>query len=320
MTAWDYSQHVLIVDQNAAKGPINVATYEAAGVHGLIHKATEGVYYRDSLFPSNIAAAQAAGWFTGAYCFLNGADDPVAQADFFFDYVGSHVNDCALFLDVEALPKTKDPSYALVEAVLSRLRERGVMQVIPIYTGSWYWKGHLGNPNGAALTPYLWDSAYITGTGSPQQLLGNIPPGGNGSGVTPDYFAAYGGWEIGNRILRQFTSSAVIGNKQYDCSVFYGSLQQLQALLIPGAAPQPPIPVTEEEMEYCYLRTDSKGHVYWINLAANTKQYLNNGTLVQQWQFLLALAGFKDNGTISEMPDNFLAQMSNVTAGGLQTP
>jgi hypothetical protein len=137
-----------------------------------------------------------------------------------------------------------------VEQFFVDMRSAGVVQPIGIYTGRWYWggpgsPGHMGNPDGRHLGR-LWDSNYVNGAGDPWALLGDLQPGDMaGRGVTPDYFPAYGGWDLESRLMRQFSSSALIQDMSIDVSVFYGTRNDLATAwwagsIEPGpAAPAP---------------------------------------------------------------------------------
>lgn len=50
-------------------------------------KATEGIGFRDALFPHNWHGMKSNGIVRGAYDFAHPANDPVAEADYFFTYV-----------------------------------------------------------------------------------------------------------------------------------------------------------------------------------------------------------------------------------------
>lgn len=65
----------------------NFPTLKANGVFGIIHKASQGLNYRDPAYAMRRTAAQAAGLLWGAYHFLD-SSDPVAQAKFFIECSG----------------------------------------------------------------------------------------------------------------------------------------------------------------------------------------------------------------------------------------
>jgi lysozyme len=63
------------------------AALRNAGIMAIIHKASQGLRYRDPEYTARRDAAQAAGMLWGAYHFLD-STDPVAQADAFLEASG----------------------------------------------------------------------------------------------------------------------------------------------------------------------------------------------------------------------------------------
>lgn len=102
----------VVIDLSHHNSQVNMAAVAAAGVYGVIHKATQGWKYADPRYQPNHDAALDAGLLWGAYHFGVGADG-VAQADFFLSTVQPDGN-TLLVLDFEA--NTADSSMDLVEA------------------------------------------------------------------------------------------------------------------------------------------------------------------------------------------------------------
>lgn len=71
---------------NAVKDA-NFAGLKAVGILGIVHKASQGLHYRDPAYKERRIAAQAAGLLWGAYHFLDNTDAK-AQADFFLECSG----------------------------------------------------------------------------------------------------------------------------------------------------------------------------------------------------------------------------------------
>lgn len=86
----DLSHFNNVTDFNAVK---------ADGIVGIIHKATEGTDYTDSMYHTRRSQALAAGLWWGAYHFATG-DDAVAQAEYFLSVVNPAPTDL-LVLDFE---------------------------------------------------------------------------------------------------------------------------------------------------------------------------------------------------------------------------
>jgi lysozyme len=88
----------------------NIAKVQAAGVLGVIHKATQGAIYVDPTLAANRKRLEAAGLLFGAYHFGT-AGDASAQAEALLKAIGK---DCLLVLDFEPNPQGQDMS--LLEA------------------------------------------------------------------------------------------------------------------------------------------------------------------------------------------------------------
>ena len=65
---------------------IDFGRVKAAGIVGLIHKATAGTGFKDKMYPINRAKALDAGLLWGAYHWGVGDADPQSQVQFFLDY------------------------------------------------------------------------------------------------------------------------------------------------------------------------------------------------------------------------------------------
>jgi lysozyme len=88
----------------------NISEVKQAGILGIIHKATQGMSYKDPTFSANRKRIQDAGFLFGAYHFGT-SGDASAQADYFLTVAGS---DALLVLDFEPNPQGHDMS--LLEA------------------------------------------------------------------------------------------------------------------------------------------------------------------------------------------------------------
>lgn len=72
----------VVVDVSHHNGNIDLGKAKAAGIVGVIHKATQGTSMVDNMYQQNRTKAQAAGLLWGAYHFAT-LGDGAAQADFF---------------------------------------------------------------------------------------------------------------------------------------------------------------------------------------------------------------------------------------------
>jgi lysozyme len=102
----------VIVDLSHHNGNVDLARAQAAGIVGVIHKATQGTGYTDPMYQANKANAQDAGLLWGAYHFGVGADG-VEQADHFLQVVQPGAQDL-LVLDFES--NRHGPTMTLEEA------------------------------------------------------------------------------------------------------------------------------------------------------------------------------------------------------------
>lgn len=101
-----------VIDLSHHNGNVNLQKAAAAGVVGVIHKATQGTGFVDPLYAANRKAAGAAGLLWGAYHFGTGAD-PVVQAKKFLQVAAAGPQDL-LVLDFE--PNTQGVTMNLDQA------------------------------------------------------------------------------------------------------------------------------------------------------------------------------------------------------------
>jgi lysozyme len=146
-----------IVDVSHYNGHPDFQRAKAAGIVGVIQKATQSTSFTDPTFASNRSSISEAGLLFGAYHFGVGGDG-VEQADFFLNVVQPREQDI-LVLDFEANPQ--GPSMTLEEA-------RAFVTHVNATTGRWpglysghYLKELLGSANDPVLTNcWLWLAQY----------------------------------------------------------------------------------------------------------------------------------------------------------------
>ena len=171
-----------VIDLSHHNGSVDFARIAAAGVLGVIHKATQGTDTVDPLYAERRGAARAAGLLWGAYHFGTGADG-VAQAVHFLDVVGADPA-TLLVLDFEGNPQ--GPSMTLEEARAFVTHVQGVTGRYPgFYSGHdvkdllgthtdpvlarcWFWLSQYGP---TAVVPPNWSSwtlwQYTDGAAGP---------------------------------------------------------------------------------------------------------------------------------------------------------
>jgi hypothetical protein len=197
---------------------LNVEQVAREGYSALVVKATEGAagYTAPGAFDDWVRRARAAGMIPGAYHWLTSANAG-QQLDHFLGRIGSPAGlICAV--DVEQ-DSGAIPAFATLAAFVAGWQQRTGGHPLVLYSSNWWWSKHQ-MPVGAGLTPYLWDSRYVTGSGYGSVLLGKVPA----SWWTPKY----GGWP--RATLLQYSSSALIDGRKMDTSAFEGDMGDLARL------------------------------------------------------------------------------------------
>jgi lysozyme len=174
----------VVVDLSHHNGAVDLQKAKAAGIAGVIHKATQGLTYVDPMFAANRQKASDAGLLFGAYHFGTG-DDGGAQADFFLQTVQPAAGDLLVLDFEENLPHgptmTLDQArdfVARVQAVTGRwpglygghyLKESLGAQDDPVLSSCWLWLSQYGP---YAVIPSAWDSwtmwQYTDGSVGPE--------------------------------------------------------------------------------------------------------------------------------------------------------
>lgn len=204
---------------------VDVASYQgqpdwpkvaASGARFGFSKVTEGTSYLNPTWSHNRAGmlAQGDGFLAGAYHFLHGGNG-AGQARYFLDHAGD-VSDLAVALDVEAAGADAATARDFV-AEFKRLTNN---HPVIGYWPKWYWQAH-GKP-ALGFFDGLWQSAYVSGTGSPSGLYGRVPE---------SWWDGFGGAAVE---LLQYSSSATVPgvSGRCDVSAYRGSLDQLRALAL----------------------------------------------------------------------------------------
>lgn len=116
----DISHHQKIIDWDKAK---------ESGLSFVFVKATEGIDYLDSMFVFNWTTLEKEGIIRGAYHFYVSDDDPVKQAEWFVQNVGSFENTLPPVVDVERAGH----EHVTHEIYLKRLME--CLEYLEVLTG-----------------------------------------------------------------------------------------------------------------------------------------------------------------------------------------
>jgi hypothetical protein len=199
---------------------VDISNYQ--GNFNVAQAGREGLTYQDPRFDTFIPQIKAAGLIPGAYHFLR-AGDGAAQARAFHARVASHGGPGGFLC---ACDNEKDATWDVTRAFYAEWNRLTGGHPLMMYSGDWWW-----NPrgwNGSSLTPYLWTSHYVSGTGTGSALYAKVPA----SWWTP----GYGGWNTAT--ILQFSSSATVAGQTVDVNAFRGTLNELRALT--GARPDTP--------------------------------------------------------------------------------
>jgi lysozyme len=147
----------VVVDLSHFNNVTDFNTVKAAGIVGVIHKATQGTEERDPEYQARRPEAQAAGLWWGAYHFAVGGDGQ-AQAEFFLSTAQPGPTDL-LVLDFEQNPGGASMTLAEAEQFVTHV-ESVTGRWPGLYGGS-YLKELLGDGQNATLANcWFWLSEY----------------------------------------------------------------------------------------------------------------------------------------------------------------
>jgi GH25 family lysozyme M1 (1,4-beta-N-acetylmuramidase) len=158
-----------VVDLSHHNGNVDFAKLKAAGILGVIHKATQGTNGVDPTYAKHRAAAQAVGLLWGAYHF--GTDsDGVQQAENFLSVVGDPAG-MLLALDFESNPTGPSMSLEEARAFVTHVKEatgrfpgfysgHDIKQALgtstdPVLSKCWFWLAQYGP---TAVVPPNWST------------------------------------------------------------------------------------------------------------------------------------------------------------------
>ncbi len=149
----DVSKYQGDIDWNAAAG---------AGVKFAFIRVSDGLGYHDEYYDANWAGARDAGVLRGTYQFFRSDEDPIAQADYLLQKMGTlGPNDLPPVADVESTDGVDNATRAdKLQQWLDHVEQgSGVTPII--YTGGYFWQDNVG----ADFSRYpLWHAGYTGGT------------------------------------------------------------------------------------------------------------------------------------------------------------
>lgn len=214
------------IDVSSYQGSINWSSVKANGCNFTFIKATEGNYYEDPDFKSNVANAKAAGLQVGAYDFVRpDIDCPSTDANYFWNFAGStvvadkktlspvedfevHGNDC----------EANETAWANAWANDVKAKTSLTLHII-FYTGAAFACDFIEYDKSGGIQPAPWIANYNGGnlyTGNPWETYDCCNAWTTGCGS--------GGWKFW-----QVSSTGQIGGVSGDCDfdAYNGSLSSL---------------------------------------------------------------------------------------------
>lgn len=214
----------LVDAHNDYQAGLNIEQVAREGYSALLVKATQGAtgYTAAGAFDDWIRRARASGMIAGAYHWLTSASAS-AQLDHYLRRLDAVGGPAGLLCAVDVEDTENPPTRSILADFADGFRRRTGGHPLLLYTGAWWWKPR--GWNGAGITPYLWASRYVSGSGYGSQLYSRVPE----SWWTP----GYGGW--GQATILQFSSTGLVAGKAVDVNAFRGSLDDLRALTRPQA-------------------------------------------------------------------------------------
>ena len=219
----------LIADVSDFQVPVDPNAYRSVGITGIISKVSESNFFTTKTAAHNLAATRDAGLTVGGYHFLH-LRDP-GQADSYCNRVeaiwGGYAGMLHM-LDVEQEANGKNPDIVDVREFAQRFAVRSGGHPLLIYSGTWYWRYTIGNPQDACGAGLV-DASYVGGGGDPRAIVKQ---------VTMGHWKPYGTWQV--PLLRQYTCTARVPGEPFpvDVSVLYGTDDELNHHL--GRKPPPP--------------------------------------------------------------------------------
>lgn len=212
VTGWKPSQPLNVVVDLSHYNNINLTLAKQAGVAGVIHKATQGLTFKDPLWGTRFNQARELGLYFGSYHFGTGDGTGEEQARAFLDVV-SPAFPSLLVLDLEQ--NTQGPTMSLQQA-------RDFVSEIHELTGRW---------------PTVYGGSFLRGA------LQNLNPEDSSADLLfgcqlwlADYRAEpepISGWD--NWTLWQYTDAEhgnpphdVAGIRECDRDIFNGTEEELQ--------------------------------------------------------------------------------------------
>ena len=214
------------VDVSEHQDGMSLKQAAAEGISFAIIRLCDGTY-RDRVFASHLADAEAAGLAVSTYFYLRAPSEGstiAQQVDVIDSQMGSR-RDLGVWIDVESISRSgaKLLTGADVWEAKRELERRGYY-VPGVYSGPWYWEQMPGGEPSMDGLGALWMSSYGTNPRSPYRDA--YPGDDSGRWAYP----------LGNRKpdLLQYGSEGLVCGRAVDVNAFRGSLDELRAIFYGG--------------------------------------------------------------------------------------
>jgi GH25 family lysozyme M1 (1,4-beta-N-acetylmuramidase) len=186
-----------------------------SGVRFAFIRVSDGARVHDERFERNWREARRVGLLRGVYQFFRPGQDVAAQANLVIEAIRGDSGELAPVIDVEDTDGRSRAQVAAAVAEWIRLVSAGTGRTPIVYTGPYFWRDQVGNPDQSA-SP-LWIAHYTTGCPL----------------ISEDVWPRWTFW--------QYSSSGrvpgISGN--VDMNYFNGTMADLHALASGGGTPAP---------------------------------------------------------------------------------
>lgn len=206
---------MLLCDISNHNAGFDVSRAVGEGYAAIIMKSSQGTWYEDPTFDGFATATMATDAIPGAYHWLeNGAG--ASQAEFLHQRISAHGGPTGWLCACDC---EDNAEWQTVVDFFERWREITNGHTLIMYSGNWWWENR--GWNAAGLTPYLWDSRYVSGSGCGSELYERVPESW--------WIPRYGGWS--KTTILQFADTAIVGGSTpIDVDAFLGTREELLKL------------------------------------------------------------------------------------------
>lgn len=216
------SMTIFGVDVSEFQDGMSLAQAKSEGIAFAIIRLCDGTY-RDRVFASHLADAEAAGLAVSTYFYLRAPSEGstiAQQVDVIDSQMGSR-RDLGVWIDVESISRSgaKLLTGADVWEAKRELERRGY-HVPGVYSGPWYWEQMIGGEPSMDGLGALWMSSYGTNPRTPYRDA--YPGDDSGRWAYP----------LGNRKpdILQYGSEGLVCGRAVDVNAYRGSLDELRAI------------------------------------------------------------------------------------------